>query len=189
MRAEMASPEADVMGAQAYNLVFTLHGALLAVGFALPAILATLGLFVVPLQIGARAIALPWLGVASLWLYWAAIGLLVRGVWVSSNRGIPASDLLVPATVGIALAIVLVALVLFVTVLRRRAPGLTWGRLPLFAWACQVTAGGVLLAAVIMVGLAIAVGVRAPEVLGQLGQVGLAVIPGLALVPALGVVC
>ena len=52
IRAELFTPEGDVFSASTYNRVFTLHGAIMVFLVLVPAIPATLGNFVLPLQLG-----------------------------------------------------------------------------------------------------------------------------------------
>lgn len=172
MRAEMVGPDVDVMTAETYSRVFSLHGAVLLLGFALPAILASLGVLVVPLQVGAR-LAWPGLAATGLALHVLALGLLARSLWDQGPVYEPYWSLKI-AVATMAASVFATALALVATVWRGRTVG---RRLPLFAWACLVTAIATLLAALLVAGL------------GLGWQRGLAAIHGLALVPAIGVVC
>src|SRR5438046_7444313 len=69
IRLELATPQADLVRADVYNRLFTIHGVVMVWFFLIPSIPATLGNFVVPLMIGARDLAFPRLNLASWYLY------------------------------------------------------------------------------------------------------------------------
>ena len=58
MRAELAQPGLQVMSTQTYNALFTMHGSKMIYLFVTPQSLA-LGLYMVPLQVGAAKVAGP----------------------------------------------------------------------------------------------------------------------------------
>ena len=69
MRIELATPAGDLVTAETYNKLFTMHGVIMVWFFLIPSIPATLGNFLVPLMIGARDLAFPRLNLASWYLY------------------------------------------------------------------------------------------------------------------------
>ncbi|HEY4139378.1 MAG TPA: cbb3-type cytochrome c oxidase subunit I, partial [Casimicrobiaceae bacterium] len=69
MRLELATPSGDLVSANTYNKLFTMHGVIMVWFFLIPSIPATLGNFLVPLMIGARDLAFPRLNLASWYLY------------------------------------------------------------------------------------------------------------------------
>src|SRR5437868_4517421 len=69
MRIELATPAGDVVSANAYNKLFTMHGVIMVWFFLIPSIPSTLGNFLVPLMIGARDLAFPRLNLTSWYLY------------------------------------------------------------------------------------------------------------------------
>ncbi len=69
MRIELATPAGDLVSAETYNKLFTMHGVIMVWFFLIPSIPATLGNFLVPLMIGARDMAFPRLNLASWYLY------------------------------------------------------------------------------------------------------------------------
>src|SRR4029077_19206174 len=73
----------QLMTAETYNRMFTLHGVVMVFLFIIPAIPASLGNFVLPLMLGAKDVAFPRLNLASfyLWVTGAvmAITAMVRG--------------------------------------------------------------------------------------------------------------
>src|SRR5688572_2865758 len=69
MRLELMTPRGDLVQAENYNKLFTLHGVMMVFFFLIPAIPATLGNFLVPLMIGARDLAFPRINLASWYLF------------------------------------------------------------------------------------------------------------------------
>jgi cytochrome c oxidase subunit 1 len=126
---------------------------------------------VVPLQIGARALAFPRLASFSLWLYVFGGSLLyVSFIYTPPETGFnnwpPLSDTVFTSNNGpdvwitavglTVLGLVLQSINLAVTVAKLRAPGLAWRRLPAFSFSAAVSswtmivAGSSLLAALVM---------------------------------------
>src|SRR5919106_1171729 len=58
MRIQLSRPENGFLGPDLYNQVFTMHGTTMMFLFAVP-VFEGLGLYFVPLMVGARAVALP----------------------------------------------------------------------------------------------------------------------------------
>jgi cytochrome c oxidase subunit I len=69
VRTELLTPAGDIVPAETYNKLFTMHGVLMVFFFLIPAIPASLGNFLVPLMIGARDLAFPRLNLASWYVY------------------------------------------------------------------------------------------------------------------------
>ena len=69
IRLELLTPQGDLMAAETYNRVFTMHGVAMVFFFLIPAIPATLGNFLVPLMVGARDLAFPRLNLLSWYIY------------------------------------------------------------------------------------------------------------------------
>src|SRR5437667_10269859 len=98
MRIELATPAGDVVSAETYNKLFTMHGVIMVWFFLIPSIPATLGNFLVPLMIGARDLAFPRLNLTSWYLYVAGglftlAALLLGGVDRGCNSYTPFSTL------------------------------------------------------------------------------------------------
>jgi cytochrome c oxidase subunit I+III len=71
MRLQLARPENHLVGPDLYNQMFTMHGSTMMFLFAVP-VLQSLGIYLVPLMVGAREIAFPRLIAFSYWMYSAA---------------------------------------------------------------------------------------------------------------------
>jgi cytochrome c oxidase subunit I len=152
IRLELLTPAGDLVQAETYNKLFSMHGIIMVFFFLVPAIPAVLGNFLVPLMIGARDVAFPRLNLAS-WYIFNVGGLLM--LWTVLHGGVdtgwtfytPLSSIYSNThVVSAALAIfitgfssILTGLNFIVTIHFMRAPGLTWFRLPLFIWSTYAT--------------------------------------------------
>src|SRR6266545_4185728 len=59
IRLELLTPQSDLVKAETYNKLFTMHGVIMIFLFLIPAVPSVLGNFLVPLMIGARDLAFP----------------------------------------------------------------------------------------------------------------------------------
>jgi cytochrome c oxidase subunit 1 len=159
MRIELATPAGDLVSAETYNKLFTMHGVIMVWFFLIPSIPATLGNFLVPLMIGARDLAFPRLNLASWYLYvggalFTLAALVAGGVDTGWTFYAPYSSLYSNTHVFYVLAgvfvvgfsSILTGINFIVSVHTLRAPGLHWFRLPLFVWAQYATAAILVLA-------------------------------------------
>src|SRR4051794_23942255 len=155
MRAELAQPGLQVVSTGTYNVLFTMHGSTMIYLVITPFALA-LGVYLVPLQVGAGGIAGPRWALAGWWLY-ALGGLSMYAGFLTRNGAAAATwvgfDPLADAVnspgegmdlwiLGVALATageLLWGACILRTVLRMRAPTMTMLRMPVFAWAMTVT--------------------------------------------------
>src|SRR6185503_7596975 len=89
IRLELVSPAGDVVSAETYNNLFTMHGVIMVWFFLIPSIPSTMGNFLVPLMIGARDLAFPRLNLASWYLYIAGgvftVGALLLEAWIPAG--------------------------------------------------------------------------------------------------------
>lgn len=134
-----------------YNKMFTIHGAVMTFLVLVPSIPASLGNFLLPLQLGTKDVAFPKLNIGSLYIYVIGalffIGVLVyKQIDTGWTFYTPYSDgssgNIVLATLGIFIigfSSILTGLNFIVTIHKMRAPGMTWRRLPLFVWALYAT--------------------------------------------------
>ena len=148
IRLELLTPQSDLMSADTYNKVFTMHGVIMIFLFLVPSVPATLGNFFIPMMIGAKDLALPRINLLSWYLYIIG-GVLViytmvaGGVDTGWTFTTPLSTHYVNTNVlSTCLAIfitgfssIFTGLNVLVTVHKMRAPGMTWFRLPLFVWS------------------------------------------------------
>ena len=152
IRLELVTPPGDLVQAETYNKLFTLHGIIMVFFFLIPSIPATLGNFLIPLMIGARDLAFPRLNLASWYIFmtgaaFTLYSLINGGVDTGWTFYTPYSTAfsntnVVSAALGVFIAgfaSILTGLNFIVTIHKMRAPGLTWLRLPLFVWAHYAT--------------------------------------------------
>jgi len=152
IRLELLTPAGDLVQADTYNKLFTMHGQVMIFFFLIPSIPAVLGNFLVPLMIGAKDLAFPRINLLSWYLYIIAGAIYVHciltgGVDTGWTFYTPFSTAFSNTKVieaGIAIFIagfssILTGLNFVVTIHRMRAPGMTWSRLPLFIWAHYAT--------------------------------------------------
>lgn len=151
MRYELATPEADVFSPHTYNVLFTLHGSIMVFFFIVPGLAASFGNFLIPLMIGARDVAFPKLNIASYWIYLAGAAILLYALlgdtvdtgWTFyAPYSVKSGTNVILITFGIfvlGFSSILTGLNFIVTIHKLRAPGMNWGRLPLFIWASYAT--------------------------------------------------
>ncbi len=153
IRIELITPQGDLLSSDSYNRAFSMHGIIMIFFFLVPSIPATLGNFLVPMMVGARDLAFPRINLLSWYLYIAGAFLML---YVMATGGVdtgwtfyaPFSSLFsngrvtltVLAVFIVGFSSILTGLNFIVTIHTMRAPGMTWGRLPLFLWAHYATA-------------------------------------------------
>jgi cytochrome c oxidase subunit I len=148
IRLQLGTPNNTLLDPQIYNQLFTLHGTTMIFLFVVP-MMAGFGNYIVPLQIGARDMAFPRLNALSYWLFlmgaivfyssllfsppeagWTSYAPLSDNAY-SPNGGIDAWIFLIHLT---GMSSLLGAINFYATIANMRAPGMGWGRLPLFCW-------------------------------------------------------
>jgi cytochrome c oxidase subunit 1 len=146
-----------VIGPALYMQLFTMHG-LIMIFFAItPVLIGAFGNFCIPLLVGARDMAFPWLNAFSFWVF-ALSQLLVIGSFLgdlgaagagwtmypplSTGVGTPGTGqtLMVAAVFVTGVATIMGAINYVTTVIRLRAPGMTYLRMPLTVWGQFLTA-------------------------------------------------
>ena len=168
IRIQLMAPHSDVVSPQMFNRMFTMHGTTMIFFAAMP-ILFGFGNYLVPLMIGARDMAFPRLNAFSFWLnafgglllyfsflggsglygagsapdvgWWAYAPLTARAFSPGSSSDYWTIAVLVSGFGSIGTAINLIA-----TIICMRCPGMSLGRMPLFAWLYLVMSGMALLA-------------------------------------------
>jgi cytochrome c oxidase subunit 1 len=151
VRLELFTTGKTIMTAEQYNQAFTLHGAMMVFLFIIPSIPGALGNFFLPIMCGAKDVAFPKLNLLSLYLYWTGaifsiIAILTGGVDTGWTFYTPYSTTTSTSVIAITFGVfilgfssILTGLNFIVTLHKLRAPGITWYKLPLFAWATYAT--------------------------------------------------
>ena len=152
MRAQQAiafGSNEGYLPAHHFDQIFTAHGTIMIFFVAIPLISGVIN-FVMPLQIGARDVAFPYLNSLSFWLTVAGAALVMVSLFVGefSTAGwlnyVPVSNLqnspgtgpdyylwaLQIAGVGTTLS----AINMVTTIIKMRAPGMTMMKMPVFCW-------------------------------------------------------
>src|SRR6266581_4481660 len=132
MRTELAYPGPTIVDANTYSELFTMHGTTMIFLVSIP-ILAGFGNLMVPPLIAAN---IGWTGYTPLSVYDRSPGV---DMWIVGLQLLGISS-----TAG--------AINFLVTILRHRAPGITFKNLSLFVWSILVTQGLVLLATPVLAG-------------------------------------
>ncbi|HEY1754948.1 MAG TPA: cytochrome c oxidase subunit I [Bryobacteraceae bacterium] len=151
MRLNLVSPN-GLFQADTYNKLFTMHGIIMVFFFLVPSIPAVLGNFLIPIMIGARDLAFPRINLLSWYIYilggaFAITAALKGGVDTGWTFYAPFSTTysnthVILTAIGVFVAgfsSILTGLNFIVTIHKMRAPGMTWGRLPLFVWGHYAT--------------------------------------------------
>ena len=148
MRLQLAQPSNDLLTPQTFNQLFTMHGTTMVFLFVVP-VVAGFGNYFVPLMIGARDMAFPKLNALSFWLLTAGGLVFYASIFFDAPECgwtcySPLSDDTYLPSGGVDAWIFLVHLTglgslvgsinFYATIANMRAPGMGWGRLPLFVW-------------------------------------------------------
>jgi cytochrome o ubiquinol oxidase subunit 1 len=154
MRAQQALATADSVGAgylppEHYDQIFTAHGVIMIFFVAMPLVVGLMNI-VVPLQIGARDVAFPFLNSLSFWLFVVGAVLVNVSLFVGEFAATgwlaypPLSGLEYSPWVGVdywlwalqisGIGTLLTGVNFFVTILRMRAPGMKLMQMPVFTW-------------------------------------------------------
>ena len=153
LRTELLGPRDMILSNDWYNRAFTLHGAVMVFLFIIPGIPASLGNFILPMQLGAKDLALPRVNLMSWYLY--VIGLVfflavlfLGGLdtgWTlyppySSGRDIRWNLILSYSAVFIlGFSSILTGLNFIATMHKLRPKGMSMYHMPLFLWALYAT--------------------------------------------------
>ncbi len=151
-RLELLTPQGDMVSAETYNKLFTVHGIIMVWFFLIPAIPNVLGNFLIPLMIGARDLAFPRLNLLSWYLFMAggliAFGAVIFGgldtgwTFYTPYSTTYSNTAVVFGILGVFIAgfsTIITGLNFIVTIHKCRAPGMSWSRLPLFIWSHYAT--------------------------------------------------
>ncbi len=137
-----------------YDQVFTAHGVIMILFMSMPLMVGLMNI-VVPLQIGARDVAFPFLNSVSFWLF--AVGAILINVSLFVGEFAQTGWLAYPPLSGLAyspgvgvdywiwsiqiagIGTLLTGVNFFVTIMKMRAPGMTLMKMPVFIWTILCT--------------------------------------------------
>jgi cytochrome o ubiquinol oxidase subunit I len=148
-QAMAAGGAAGYLPPEHYDQIFTAHGTIMIFFMAMPFVIGLMN-FVVPLQLGVRDVAFPVLNSVSFWLTAAGallvnvslvVGEFARTGWLAYP---PLSELAFSPGVGVdyylwslqisGIGTLLAGINMVTTILKLRAPGMTYMRMPVFCW-------------------------------------------------------
>ncbi|TKD72617.1 cytochrome c oxidase subunit I [Pseudalkalibacillus hwajinpoensis] len=159
LRVQLLYPEFNFVGAETFNQLLTMHGTTMIFLAAMPLIFGFMNA-IIPLQIGARDVAFPFLNSLGFWLF-SAGGILLNLGWfmggaadagwtgyaplstTSPGNGV---DFYVLGLQVSGIGTLIGGINFLVTIINMRAPGMTFMRMPLFTWSSFITSGLILFA-------------------------------------------
>ncbi|KAB0265565.1 cytochrome c oxidase subunit I [Microvirga brassicacearum] len=160
MRIQLAYPGLAFLDADTYNQFFTMHGTVMMFLFAVP-IVEAFAVLLLPSLLGTRDMPFPRLSALGYWAYAIGgtlvfsslfFGIAPDGGWfmyppLTGPKFSPGinTDVWVLGLGFVEISAVAAAVELIVGILKTRAPGMTLGRMPIFAWYMLVTAGMIMI--------------------------------------------
>lgn len=159
IRIQLAVPNNDFVSAGLFNEIITMHGTTMIFLAAMPLVFAFMNA-VMPLQIGARDVAFPFVNALGFWLFFFG-GVFLNLSWFlggAPDAGWTSYASLALASKGHGVDFYILGLSIagigtligginfLVTIVNMRAPGMTYMRMPLFTWTTFVTSALILFA-------------------------------------------
>ena len=159
IRWQLVKPMNDFVSAGFYNELITMHGTTMIFLAAMPLIFAFMNA-VIPLQIGARDVAFPFLNALGLWLFVFG-GIMLNVGWFTGGAADAGWTAYTPLStispgegmdyyvIGLQISgagTLMAGINFLVTIINMRAPGMTYMRLPLFTWTSFVASALILFA-------------------------------------------
>ncbi|MFK2824877.1 cytochrome c oxidase subunit I [Bacillus sp. B190/17] len=159
IRAQLAVPNNDFVSAGLFNELLTMHGTTMIFLAAMPLLLGFMNA-IMPLQIGARDVAFPFVNALGFWLFFFG-GLFLNLSWFlggAPDAGWTSYASLSLASEGHGIDFYALGLQIsgfgtlmgginfLVTIINMRAPGMTYMRMPLFTWTTFVASALILFA-------------------------------------------
>src|SRR5580658_1026555 len=152
IRTQLLNANGGFVSPDVYNEVYSMHGSSMVWLVIIPLITGGFGNVIMPLQIGARDVAFPWLNMISFWIFPVA-GLMLfssflmgapTAGWTEyppmSLQAGPGTSMWAAAIFLIGVSSTLTGINFVVTMYQMRAPGMTFTRMPLFVWGQFATA-------------------------------------------------
>ena len=162
IRFELMRPTHLVWNGNNYLTLVGVHGTMM-MGMMTSGILGPFANYFVPILIGARRMAFPRIEALTFWLLMAAGTILMTtfafggfptgwtGYAPLSEQANMGMDAYIAFFALVGLSMTLLGLNMMATIITMRAPGMTWGRLPLFVWGTFSTAVLMVLAAPVLI--------------------------------------
>jgi len=159
IRIQLAVPNNDFVSAGLYNEILTMHGTTMIFLAAMPLLFGFMNA-IMPLQIGARDVAFPFVNALGFWLFFFG-GIFLNLSWFlggAPDAGWTSYASLSMASEGHGIDFYALGLQIsgagtlmgginfLVTIINMRAPGMTYMRMPLFTWSTFVASALILFA-------------------------------------------
>ncbi|MCD1259703.1 cytochrome c oxidase subunit I [Paenibacillus athensensis] len=163
IRLQLLYPDQSLFVGDTFNQLTTMHGTTMIFFAAMPLIFGFMNA-VVPLQIGARDVAFPFVNALGFWLFFAG-GVLMNTSWflggapdagwtgyaplstIADNAGnFHGTDFYVLGLQIAGIGTLIGGINFLVTIINMRAPGMTYMRMPMFTWTAFITSGLITLA-------------------------------------------
>ncbi|MTW86711.1 cytochrome aa3 quinol oxidase subunit I [Virgibacillus dakarensis] len=154
MRTQLAVPDLNFLSAQHYDEIFTTHGTVMIIFMAMPFLIGLMNI-VVPLQIGARDFAFPFVNALSFWSFFFGallfnVSFVIGGSpdagWTSytplSGAALspgPGQNFYLMGLQLAGIGTLATGINLMVTILKMRAPGMKMFKMPIFTWSSLIT--------------------------------------------------
>ncbi|MFE0559321.1 cytochrome c oxidase subunit I [Paenibacillus sp. NPDC058910] len=161
IRLQLIKPMNDLVSAQVFNELITMHGTTMIFLGVMPVIFAVMNA-VIPLQIGARDVAFPFLNSLGFWTFLFG-GILLNLSWIMGGAPdagwtsyTPLSTTDYSSTHGVdfytiglqiaGLGTLIGGINFLATIITMRAPGMSFMRMPMFTWTAFITSAMILFA-------------------------------------------
>jgi cytochrome c oxidase subunit I+III len=151
VRTQLITPDNGLLGPQAYNELFTMHGVTMIFLFVIPISTGAFGNYLLPLMIGARDMAFPRMNALSFWIFAASGIFMYTSVFIGSAPDAgwfdyvplaskayspgPNIDFYALGIIFNSISTTAAAVNFIVTIFKLRAPGMSLNRMPLFCFA------------------------------------------------------
>jgi cytochrome c oxidase subunit 1 len=152
IRTQLLNANGGFVSSETYNEVYSVHGSTMVWLVIIPMLTGGFGNLIFPLQIGARDVAFPWLNMLSFWIFPVA-GLMLfssflmgapTAGWTEyppvSLQGAAGTSMWAAAIFLVGVSSTITGINFVATILKMRAPGMTFTRMPLFCWGQFATA-------------------------------------------------
>jgi cytochrome c oxidase subunit I len=150
IRAEQAQSGAKLFTPATYNTIVGMHG-IIMIATTIIMVSATFGNFIIPIMIGANDMAFPRLNALSYWTLFPVIPILLSTLvlggfptgWTGyaplADQAQLGMDAYSMTIIIFGTSIALSAVNIAATIITMRAPGMTWGRLPITVWGSLIS--------------------------------------------------
>jgi cytochrome c oxidase subunit 1 len=144
--------------AEQFTMLTSMHGTIMIFFVVIPILVGAFGNFLIPLHVGTHDMAFPVLNACSYWVFWLGSILILIAQFIGfrtpdqgaaagwtayaplSTLGGSGMTFWLLAMICVGTSSILGAVNYLTTIVKMRAPGMTWFRLPLTTWAQFITA-------------------------------------------------